>query len=69
MPLSLLPIAQQRTVRRLEGRTQTCLFLAHIGFTPGSVVYKVSEETNKIIVHIENSRVTISKSMADCIFV
>ena len=69
MPLTLSPWGQQATVREVRGKDESRKFLANLGFVPGAAVMVVSELSGNLIVSVKDTRVALSKAMANRIFV
>ncbi len=69
MPLSMAPTGVETTVRRITGKDETRSFLASLGFVEGGKVTVVSEISGNLIVHVKESRIALSKSMAARILV
>ncbi|MGI6664800.1 MAG: FeoA family protein [Christensenellaceae bacterium] len=69
MPLSMLRAGEQMTIRKIKGKDEAQKFMASLGFTVGSEVTVISEITGNIIVQIKDTRVAISKEMANRIYV
>lgn len=69
MSLAMAQAGENRTIKMIKGKEETRRFLESIGFVEGSSVMIVSELGGNLIVNVKNSRVAISKSMANHIFV
>lgn len=69
MPLSLSPAGSVVQIRAICGKDETRRFLEGLGFVVGSQVSVVSELSGNLIVNVKQSRVAISKSMANRILV
>lgn len=69
MPLSMLSRGEKKQVIKINGRDETKRFLENLGFVSGSEVTVVSEMSGNLIVNIKNTRVAISKVMANRIMV
>lgn len=69
MPLSLLGSGGIGTVCSLRGQEDTRRFLENLGFVPGTAVSVVSEIGGNVIVSVKDTRVAISRAMANKIFV
>lgn len=69
MPLSLLGSGGAGRVLALRGREETCRYLENLGFVPGTDVSVISEIGGNVIVGVKGTRVAISRSMANKIFV
>lgn len=69
MPLSLLGSGRHGTVYALRGREDIQRFLENLGFVPGADVSVINEIGGNVIVNIKETRVAISRSMANKIIV
>jgi ferrous iron transport protein A len=69
MPLSMAVPGAETTVRKISGRDEARRFLASLGFVEGGSVTVISELGGNLIVNVKNTRVALSKSMANRIFV
>lgn len=69
MPLSLSPAGSVVQIRAISGKDETRRFLEGLGFVVGGQVSVVSELSGNLIVNVKQSRVAISKSMANRILV
>ena len=69
MPLSMVNTGEERYIKRIGGKSETKTFLESLGFTVGSMVKVVSVISGNIIVQVKESRIAISREMANNIFV
>ena len=71
MPLTMVEAGAGMSVKKVGGREETRLFLANLGFVPGSRVTIVTElgGGGDVIVNVKESRVAISREMAAKIMV
>ena len=69
MPLSLLRTGESSLITRIGGKPETRQFLEGLGFVVGTPVSVVSEIDGNIICSIKDTRIAISKEMAQKIFV
>lgn len=67
--LSLSPAGSVVQIRAINGKDETRRFLEGLGFVVGGQVSVVSELSGNLIVNVKQSRVAISKSMANRILV
>ena len=65
MPLSMVKAGESGLVQRIGGKEETRRFLENLGFVPGSSVTLISENHGNVIVHVKESRIAISKEMAN----
>ena len=69
MPLSFSTTGSMVTIKDIKGKDETRRFLESLGFVVGGNVSVVSEIDGNLIVNVKESRVAISKSMANRIMV
>lgn len=69
MPLSFSTTGSVVTIKGIKGKDETRRFLESLGFVVGGNVSVVSEIDGNLIVNVKESRVAISKSMANRIMV
>ena len=69
MPLALARPGEKNSIKRIGGRGDIKKRLETLGFVVGSPVTVVSEINGNIIVNIKDSRIAISREMADKIMV
>lgn len=69
MPLSMVKEGEPSVIRRVGGREETKRLLENLGFAAGGVVTVISETNGNLIVNIKDSRIAISKDMANRIIV
>ena len=64
MPLTMAKIGEESSIKKVGGKEKTRLFLANLGFIPGSHVTVITKTSGNLIVNIKESRVAISQGMA-----
>ena len=69
MPLTMAASGEINTVKRIQGRDETKRFLASLGFVEGGQVQVISEISGNLIVKIKDTRIALSKSMANRIMI
>lgn len=69
MPLSMVSRGVTSTVKKINGKDETKRFLNSLGFVEGSDVIVISEASGNLIVNVKDTRVAISKVMANRIYV
>lgn len=69
MPLTMAQSGVQNTIYEIYGRDETKRFLGSLGFVIGESVTVVSEIGGNMIVNVKDTRIAISKSMANRIMV
>ena len=69
MPLTLADIGTDNIIKRITGNPEVRKHLADLGFVAGGSVRVISEMGGNIIVKVKESRVAISKEMAQRIMI
>ncbi len=69
MPLTMAGTGQEITVKEIRGKDETRHFLENLGFTVGGTVTVVSQMGGNLIVNVRDSRIALSRSMANRIMV
>lgn len=69
MPLTLARSGESNTVKEIHGKDETRRFLESLGFVEGGSVTVVSEMGGNLIVNIKDTRIALSKAMANRIMV
>ena len=69
MPLTMVEPGKPISIQRIGGKEEIKRFLENLGFVVGSDVTIISKIGGNVIVKIKNSRVAISKEMANKILV
>ena len=69
MPLTMAPSGQQNIVKKISGKDETRRFLESLGFIEGGTVTVVSQMGGNLIVNVKDTRIALSKSMANRIMI
>ena len=69
MPLTMANTGEENVIKKVGGKPETRKFLENLGFTAGSSVTVISEICGNVIVNIKDSRVAVSKEMAQKIMI
>lgn len=69
MPLTMLGSGETASIKRIGGQGEVRKFLESLGFVMGEEVKVVSENGGNIIVKVKESRVAVSKGIANKIMV
>ena len=69
MPLNVVSSGESYLIKKINGKEEVRRFLENLGFVAGAQVSVVSEISGNIIVQIKDSRVAISREMAQKIIV
>ena len=69
MPLTMARQGEVASIKRVGGKEEIRRHLENMGFVPGASVTVVSANNGNVIVNVKESRVAISKEMANKIMV
>lgn len=69
MPLTMVPVGEMSSIRRVGGNGETKRFLENLGFISGAEITVISAIGGSVIVNIKDSRVAINQDMARHIMV
>ncbi len=69
MPLTLANIGEENMIRRVGGKQEVKKHLEDLGFVAGSRVTVISMLGGNVIVNVKESRVAVSREMAQKIIV
>ena len=69
MPLTMAGAGQEMQIKKIGGKDETRRFLENLGFVIGGWITIVSEMNGNLIVKVKDSRVAISKEMANKIMI
>lgn len=69
MPLTMASPGQKMCIRKITGKDETQKFLGNLGFVAGEVVTVVSEISGNVIIGVKDTRVALSKQLAQRIMV
>lgn len=69
MPLTMAETGREIQIKRIGGKDETKHFLESLGFVIGGWITIVSKINGNLIVKIKDSRVAISKEMANKIMI
>lgn len=69
MPLTLANIGEENTIKKIGGKPEVKKHLENLGFVAGGSVTIISTLGGNVIVNVKDSRVAISKEMAQKIMV
>lgn len=69
MPLALAPIGEENIIKRIGGKQDVKAHLETLGFVVGGAVTIVSALGGNVIVNVKESRIAISREMAQKIMV
>lgn len=69
MPLTLAEIGEENMIKRIGGRQEVKIHLETLGFVVGGMVTVVNALGGNIIVKVKESRIAVSREMAQKIMV
>lgn len=69
MPLTLANIGEENTIKKVGGKPEVKKHLENLGFVAGGIVTIINTLGGNVIVNVKDSRVAISKEMAQKIMV
>lgn len=69
MPLTMVNLGEENTIKRVGGKEETKRFLNNLGFVTGGKVTVISQIGGNVIVNVKDTRVAIGKNMANKIIV
>ena len=69
MPLTLAEVGEENIIRKIGGKQEVKAHLENLGFVAGGAVTVVSAIGGNVIVNVKDSRVAVSKEMAQKIMV
>lgn len=69
MPLTLANIGEENTIKKIGGKPDVKKHLENLGFVAGGSVTVINTLGGNVIVNVKESRIAISKEMAQKIMV
>ena len=69
MPLTMANTGESNIIKKVGGNPETRKFLESLGFVAGGAVTIISENGGNVIVNVKESRVAVSKEMANKIII
>lgn len=69
MPLALAAVGEETVIRKIGGKPEVRQHLENLGFVAGSAVTLVNAIGGNLIVKVKESRIAVSKEMAQKIMV
>ena len=69
MPLTLAEVGEENIIRKIGGKQEVKTHLENLGFFVGGAVTIVSAIGGNVIVNVKDSRIAVSKEMAQKIMV
>lgn len=69
MPLTLAQIGEENVIKKIGGKQEVKAHLENLGFLVGGAVTVISAIGGNVIVSVKDSRIAISKEMAQKIMI
>lgn len=69
MPLTMAIAGEENMIKKVGGKEETKKFLKSLGFVAGSMVTVITEISGNVIVNVKESRVAISREIANKIMI
>ena len=69
MPLTLAEAGEENIIKRIGGKQEVKIHMENLGFVVGGTVTVINTIGGNVIVNVKDSRVAISKEMAQKIMV
>lgn len=69
MPLTLAAVGEENIIKRIWGKQEVKAHLENLGFVVGGAVTIINTIGGNVIVNVKESRIAISKEMAQKIMV
>ena len=69
MPLTFAQIGEENVIKKIGGKQEVRAHLENLGFLVGGVVTVISTIGGNVIVNVKESRIAISKEMAQKIMI
>lgn len=69
MPITMLQLGETKIIKKINGKDETRHFLENLGLVAGSSVTLISEMAGNVIICVRDTRVAISKAMANKIII
>ena len=69
MPLTMAKTGEEQLIKKVGGKPEVRQFIENLGFVPGATVTVITAIGGNVIVHVKDSRIAISREMANKILV
>lgn len=69
MPLTLAEAGEENIIKRIGGKQEVKIHMENLGFVVGGAVTVINTIGGNVIVNVKDSRVAISKEMAQKIMI
>lgn len=64
IPLTLADVGEENIIKKIAGKQEVRLHLENLGFVIGAAVKVINKIGGNVIVNVKESRIAISKEMA-----
>lgn len=69
MPLTMAALGENFRIKKINGKEEVRRFLENLGFIAGAQISVVSQMCGNLIIQIKDSRIAVSREMAQKIIV
>ena len=69
MPLTLAETGEENIIKKIEGKQEVKVHLENLGFVVGGAVTVINTIGGNVIVNVKESRIAVSKEMAQKIMI
>lgn len=69
MPLTFAEVGEEKIIKKIGGKQEVKAHLENLGFVAGGAVTVISAVGGNVIVNVKDSRIAISKEMAQKIMI
>ena len=69
MPLTLAEVGEENIIKKVGGKQEVKAHLENLGFVVGGTVTVINRSGGSVIVNVKESRIAISKEMAQKIMI
>ncbi len=69
MPLTMAKAGEENLIKKISGKAEAKQFLENLGFVVGGAVTVITQISGNVIVRVKDSRVAVSREMANKIMV
>ncbi|MBQ1949972.1 MAG: ferrous iron transport protein A [Treponema sp.] len=69
MPLTMAALGENFLIKKINGKEEVRRFLENLGFIAGAQISVVSQMCGNLIIQIKDSRIAVSREMAQKIIV
>lgn len=69
MPLTMAEVGEENIIKKVGGKQEVKLHLENLGFVVGGAVTVINTISGNVIVNVKDSRIAISREMAQKIMI